>query len=388
MEMIKIHAGIIRARLPAAVVLMLLQGIAHQALAAAHPPSTEPCLTDLEAIPAFLLANDAGARDRLAQLGQKHFDDAMAVARKSAARATTSDECADAINQYLRAWRRGHLWVDVSPQVRPAGAKDSRPQPVAPKPSEEPAYRELSPKTILLTLPTFEYPMRDELEALLKEHREALVSHPNWIIDVRDNGGGRDASYQPLLPWLVPDGTVSFGMLWLATPANIQGWRQICGIVAPEDKTCGETVKSIIGRMEGVPAGTWVPADDHGGIFYGRADSVEQRRPSRVAVLIDHPCASSCEQFVLTVRESFSVKLIGRHTFGSLDYSNLVPHTLPSGHLRLWYTTSRTLRIPEQPVDVAGISPDIYLPLGKGPTAKDDEIKRVRTWLEDGSLAP
>jgi hypothetical protein len=384
--MTKVPGYIRRTALSASLALMLLPGIAQRALAAV-PRSAGSCLTDLEAIPAFLLTNDAGARDELAQLGQKHFDDAMAEARESAASAATPDECVKAINPYLRAWRRGHLWVDLAPQAQAPGPKDYRPQ-TAPNSFGDPTYRELSPKTILLTLPTFEYPVRDKLEALLKEHRKGLVKHPDWIIDVRDNGGGTDASFQPLLPWLTPGGMVTVGMLWYSTPANVQDWREMCRTTAPGNKECEEIADSVIDRMKKVPAGSWAPAGDHGGISYWYADSVEQHRPGRVAVLIDHPCASSCEQFVLTVRQSFAVKLIGRHTFGSLDYSNLVPRTLPSGNLRLWYTTSRSLRIPDDPVDVAGISPDLYLPLGRGPTAKDDEIKRVQNWLEGGSLAP
>lgn len=78
--------------------------------------------------------------------------------------------------------------------------------------------------------------------------------------------------------------------------------------------------------------------------------------------MIDHGCGSSCEEFVLAVRQSFKVKLFGQSTYGSLDYSNLRPHALPSGRRRLMYATSRSLRLPTQPVDVSGIAPDQWLP--------------------------
>ena len=63
------------------------------------------CLRDLDSIPGFLLANDTGAKDHLAKFGQKHFEDALALARNSAREATTSDACDTAIRQYLQAWR-------------------------------------------------------------------------------------------------------------------------------------------------------------------------------------------------------------------------------------------------------------------------------------------
>lgn len=101
--------------------------------------------------------------------------------------------------------------------------------------------------------------------------------------------------------------------------------------------------------------------DSSGDMSYGRVQPFEPRRPSRVAILIDRGCASSCEESVLDARQSFNVKLIGQHTFGSLDYSNLRPHDLPSEARRIWYATTRSTSIPGLTVDVAGVPPDIYL---------------------------
>jgi C-terminal processing protease CtpA/Prc len=107
-----------------------------------------------------------------------------------------------------------------------------------------------------------------------------------------------------------------------------------------------------------------------------------------VAILIDGGCGSSCEEFVLEARQSFNVKLIGQHTYGSLDYSNLRPHDLPSGRRRLWYATTRSTRIPGLLVDVAGVPPDVYLPREPGQEARQEDVRRLQSWLEGGSLAP
>ena len=107
--------------------------------------------------------------------------------------------------------------------------------------------------------------------------------------------------------------------------------------------------------------------------------------PRRIGILIDRPCGSSCEQFLLEARQSFKVKLYGRPTAGALDYSNLRPHTLPSGQRVLWYATSRSLRLPTFPIDAGGVQPDEYLPPPADGAAYDAEVDTVRARLESPS---
>ncbi len=143
-----------------------------------------------------------------------------------------------------------------------------------------------------------------------------------------------------------------------------------------------------VARMRKAAQGTWVSEDGSSAMSYSRLERLEPRRPSRAAILIDGGCGSSCEQFALEARQSFSVKLIGQHTSGSLDYANVRPHDLPSGLRRLFYATTRSTRIPGLMVDVAGIQPDIYLPVEAGDDARKEEVSRAQSWLEGGSLAP
>jgi hypothetical protein len=71
---------------------------------------------------------------------------------------------------------------------------------VAAQPQEPPAeIRWLSSKTVLLTFRTFapsaEAPIRD----LFKSHQKRLAQTPHWIIDVRQNNGGSDSTYEPIV---------------------------------------------------------------------------------------------------------------------------------------------------------------------------------------------
>jgi hypothetical protein len=64
--------------------------------------------------------------------------------------------------------------------------------------------------------------------------------------------------------------------------------------------------------MRSVKPGTYIAQEGSGEIQFERVKALERRRPSRVAILIDGGCVSTCEEFVLAARQSFSVKLIGR----------------------------------------------------------------------------
>src|SRR5690606_12530086 len=55
--------------------------------------AADECLNDLNYLPDFLLKNDAGARDRLSQVGSGFLADALAKAREDAADARTERAC-------------------------------------------------------------------------------------------------------------------------------------------------------------------------------------------------------------------------------------------------------------------------------------------------------
>jgi hypothetical protein len=358
----------------------------------AQGPAATACVQDLETIPGFLLENDAGARDHLAQLGQKYFDDAFAEAKTAALQIRGNASCLPVITKYLKMWRRGHLWVeDIA--VVPAAQASATATPTATGLAEDLTAQRLKERAdnrdsfsedASPDAEEFELWNRDPLVELIKAHRADLEGHPNWIIDVRGNPGGADSSYWPLRPWLMADEVASAGTQILATPANLEGWTRICALDEPGDAECPKILSDSIERMPKAAPGTWVGESDGGAMSYYRVDGLEQHRPLRVAVLIDGGCGSSCEEFVLEARQSFNVKLIGRHTFGSVDYASVRPHDLPSGRRRLRYVTTRSSRIPGLMVDVAGVQPDIYLPA----EARDDEVLHVRSWLEGGSVAP
>lgn len=342
--------------------------------AVAAVPNNEQCLKDLNELPSFILENDAGGKFLYEKKGKGYFEHLLELARVDAAASTDNKTCNKAIASYLKGWRNEHLYI-----------KESLPSGVGTSVSRTPTFAVLSDQTVMLTLPSFSPEYREAVLELLKSNRQALISHPNWIIDVRMNGGGDDTTYLPILSWLMENERLDIGIELLVTPTNIDGQLKAC---SETDLVCKESLNATVVRMRAAEPGSFIVRNPKfpDGLRYTRQTELEPQRPNKVAVLMGKKCGSSCEQFLLAVRQSYQVKLIGQPSAGGLDYSNLRRHDLSSGQRYLQYAISRTQRLPHMSVDAAGVMPDIYLPPAKEGVSPSMEAERVKRWLEGGSL--
>ena len=108
--------------------------------------------------------------------------------------------------------------------------------------------------------------------------------------------------------------------------------------------------------------------------------------PRNVGIIINERNASSAEQFLLAAKESDKVILFGNNnTAGVLDYSNVSTIPFPSNNYQLRCPTTRSRRLPENPIDNIGIAPDVIIPF---PATKqlyeklDDWVYFVKNYLE------
>lgn len=337
----------------------------------------QACLQDLEAIPGFLRANDAGAQQPGTRDQEVRRQAAFDAARRQAETAVDDSQCAAILQAYLGAWRKSHLFV------RPVNVEGSSGIPQTSAEPLLPSLDLLSPFTVLITVPSFSPAVRVPLAALIEQHRQELQARPNWVIDVRGNGGGNDTSYACLLPWLMADGWLEVSEQVYVTPANLQAEERVCETFAPDDVEAARIIEAAVRRMRSAGSGTWVQHEDDAGWRYVRPPDAEGQRPQRVAVLMDSRCGSSCEQFLLTVRQSFIVKLVGHsRSGGALDASNVRPHLLPSGRRRLFYATTLSNRLPGLPIDGIGICPDVFLPDPENASDRFLDVQRTQRWLE------
>jgi hypothetical protein len=333
------------------------------------------CEKDLDSLPSFLLANDAGGRNAWDRLTPAHFDDAMRRARATLSSVTDEAGCNQALRVYLSQWRRGHLLLlgqdgDGNPPTATGTA---------------PRVEWLSAHTVVLVFPTFEPAVRDAVARLLADNRGELAKRGNWIIDVRGNGGGSDDVYLPILRWIAPAG-LHVQVEYLATAANIDATRQVCALLASGGDFCEKAMRAERERLQSATPGSYVLQYPGSAVTELRLDNPEPIRPKQVAILVDEGCASSCEQFLLTARQGFAVKLVGQHSRGMLDYSNMRPHVLPTGRRTLMYAVTRSARIPAMPVDDIGVMPDVFVPPDQMEFQRAELIAGVRRWMEGGAL--
>ncbi len=217
----------------------------------------------------------------------------------------------------------------------------------------------LSDSTFCIKISNFNPSNARNIDSVIKASQTALETMPNLVLDLRDNGGGADFSYLPLLPYLYTNPVKTIGVDVLSTDANINGWKKIL-----EDEDIPEqskkSIREMIAKMEAGKGRLVNIAEDE-------IDSSFKVLPTprKVVILINKGCASTTEQFLLFARQSKKVVLLGENTQGVLDYSNMRDSSFSCMPYILHYATTRSRRLDiKEGIDNTGIRPDKYLPAG------------------------
>ncbi len=213
--------------------------------------------------------------------------------------------------------------------------------------------------TAYIRIPSFGGEYRQEIAKLIKKNRDIIISKDNLIIDIRNNGGGSDSSYNPLLEFLYTNPIRTVGVEFLSTELNNQ--RMIDFIEKDSwnfdeagKKWAKESYDKLSKRL-----GQWVSLNEND-VTTVTYDSVLSK-PNNIAVLINEGVGSTSEQFLLAAKQSRKVKLFGKRTAGVVDVGNLYSTRSDSGYYQLSYALSKSKRMPDNVVDERGISPDYYM---------------------------
>lgn len=225
-------------------------------------------------------------------------------------------------------------------------------------------YKDVNDSTGYLRIKSFDDHFSKKILSEVKSNEKKIKSKPYLILDLRYNGGGSDFSYTPLVPFIYTNPIGTVGADVFSTPDNIKAWQRVIDENPSLPEEVKKNIADIITKMK----------ENLGKLVNIGGDGKDTLKtfytyPRKVAILIDEGCASSTEQFLLAAKQSKKVVLMGQHTAGVLDYSNMRTVSLNCMPYVLGYATSRSRRIPENAIDNTGIAPDIIMDFNK-------------TWLE------
>lgn len=278
--------------------------------------------------------------------------------------------------------QRWHSLLPLFAQVtvENASGRSTFPMPLVEKRTERPPYvfQQINDSTVLLRFDDFTN--EGPIHALIHAHEREIADAENLIVDVRNNAGGSDLSFLPLLDYCFAEGD---RVDWSRTDAEINySERNVDTRIAMfEEYLKGdvppEVRKILNGQMDSLKA-------YRGKGYYRSEDSGVDltingtRKPEHVYVLSDVECGSSGDSFVEMLRSSSKVTVVGRPTDGILDYSNL--SFIFYDDYQFGYPTSRRLALDKGiAMGGHGVPVDVYIPF------TEEEVHRdvIMDWVLD-----
>lgn len=223
----------------------------------------------------------------------------------------------------------------------------------------KPFIEELNKATLILRIPSFNASAKNDIDSVILHNKERILQTENLIIDLRNNDGGSDRSFREILPFIYTNPIRIVGLEFYSTKLNNQ--RMLDLINKPEyglDEAGKKWAKEQYDKLE-TRLGQFVNLESS---VVG-IDTMKTifSNPRSVGIIINEGNASTTEQFLLAAKQSKKVKLFGTTTMGLLDVSNIYSVKSPCNEFELYYSLSRSMRIPEMTIDNKGIQSDYYI---------------------------
>ncbi|MCR8561367.1 hypothetical protein KXD93_27185 [Mucilaginibacter sp. BJC16-A38] len=307
--------------------------------------------------------NDAGFQYILDQKGSEAYQIHNNVFQKKVRRITNADSCMLAMRQWAKFFRVGHFGfiVNQSQPIKNNSVLDNKTttnkKAVNPFAHSSAYVQDYDSSTVYLRIPTFDSKYKKEIDSVIHANLNKILSKKNLVIDISDNGGGDDASFDEILPILYTNPISMVTVTRLSTKNNNKIW---------EDQLAQKNIPEVWRKyythyLDTLNAniGKFIRLRDRD--VYITSYNTKHPLPQNVGIMINGNNGSTAEQFLLAAKQSKKVKLFGTTTMGELDISNMYSIISPDKKYTLWYCTSKSLRIPDYTIDNKGIAPDFYI---------------------------
>ena len=209
-----------------------------------------------------------------------------------------------------------------------------------------------------LRFPDFLSVTGDHVDSIMKANHEKIIAAEFIIVDVRDNGGGNDDTYFPILPYIL-SGPVQIpnSGYWMSED-NIQGFLGWSDLKDKPLEDYTEEERQTYDYLMSFKDSVYF--EDPENYFYTYNADTLFSGPKKVVLLINEDCGSSGETFVYRANQSEKVVVYGQNTAGVVDGFNGLSKDI--GCFKLTYPSSyRAMDIDKNPIDPYGIAPDVYV---------------------------
>lgn len=228
------------------------------------------------------------------------------------------------------------------------------------KDAHQPFIEQRDSNTLILRVHSFDIAYKKAIDSVIRVNREKILHTENLIIDLRFNGGGIDDCYKEILPFIYTNPYRVVNSAYKSTPLNNELLKSL--YTSPRFASLSEASKQWAKR-------SYDSLQQHPGAFIQLAPTkvdIDQfdtvyPYPKNVGIIIDKWNGSTAEQFLMAAKQSWKVKLFGTSTYGSQDISNLNEVNSPSGEFRLYYSISKSFRLPDMVLDPDGLQPDFFI---------------------------
>lgn len=326
------------------------------------------CLVNFDYTTSHVTDNYSGYSDKVKSKNLKEFNNFTERLRQRAANATGTDSCYVILKTWINYFKDHHLRVQLDWKYRkkyPEQVKQLNKlfanKQALPASDErldsQTSIKQLNANTILLRLPSFEWSEKKIIDSLFKANYESFKTVPNWIIDIRSNGGGTDYAFNSLLPYIYANPVHIKPDEYRSSKNNIAVLES--NLKDPDmSETAKEFLKNLVSLMKLHPNQFVNPSGKES--FEIKLDSIYSF-PKKVAIIIDRNSASSTESFLLMAMQSKKVKVYGENSAGMLDYSSYQYFDIPCADLNLVIPIARSKRLPQYPIDNIGIAPNVKI---------------------------